>query len=162
MSKVRITLEIEYFGEEISSPDAWDWQTLLDLGPDESVKVTEFEEVMAGEMKQAPAPVSEPEEERWKFRWEEVGYGANRDEALLNAVQWMDRHSPCGEVLLKEGESDGFNRVMAAMPDIIRAVVETQVFLLTNILDRKERIRILDLLQAAMNKGAGIEKGGTK
>jgi len=43
--KVRVTLEIEYFEGGVSSPDAWDWQTLLDLGPDESVKVTEFEEV---------------------------------------------------------------------------------------------------------------------
>jgi len=40
--KVRVTLEIEYFEGGVSSPDAWDWQALLDLGPDESVKVTEF------------------------------------------------------------------------------------------------------------------------
>ena len=67
--------------------------------------------------------MSEPEEERWKFRWEEVGFGANRDEALLNAMQWMDRHNPCGEVLLRDGEKCGFNRVMAAAaPELLAAL----------------------------------------
>lgn len=106
--------------------------------------------------------MSEPEEERWKFRWEEVGFGANRDEALLSAMKWMDPYSPCAEVLLKDGEKCGFNRVMAAMPDLLNAVIETQVFLLSNMGDREEWRRICDLLQAAMNKAAGIEKGAPK
>jgi hypothetical protein len=45
MSKVRITLEIEYSEGGVSTPDAWDWGMLLDLAPGESVKIVSYEEV---------------------------------------------------------------------------------------------------------------------
>ena len=33
----RITLELTYETETATTPDKWDWKTLLDLGPDEGV-----------------------------------------------------------------------------------------------------------------------------
>lgn len=39
-------------------------------------------------------------DERWKFIWEAVGYGPDRDAALANARQWVDLNDPKGEALV--------------------------------------------------------------
>lgn len=44
MKKATFTLEIAFDEDATSSPESWDWRELLDLKPEESVTVTNYEE----------------------------------------------------------------------------------------------------------------------
>jgi len=45
VKKIRITLEITYDEKNVVHPQEWDWNSLVDVGPNDNIEVVKSEEI---------------------------------------------------------------------------------------------------------------------